>query len=170
MGITWGPVVWAPSFHCKERRFSPWFGNKITQAVWYGKRKKKKRCSRWEVPLAYSVKFSRSVVSDSATPWIPVRQASLSTTNSWSLLKLMSIQSVTASNHLILCLPLLPVIFLSIRVFSKRNLHVSACFYLVRRKPVVPITSNSEMSYSANRQRQRKSLFQISGKSMTGRD
>ena len=64
--------------------------------------------------------FSRSVVSDSATPWTAARQGSLSTTNSWSLLKLMSIESVMPSNHLILCHPLLllPSIFPSIRVFS----------------------------------------------------
>ena len=42
-----------------------------------------------------------------ATPWTAVRQASLSTTNSWSLLKLMSIVSVMPHNHLILCHPLL---------------------------------------------------------------
>ena len=42
-----------------------------------------------------------------ATPWITARQASLSITNSWSLLKLMSIESVMPSGHLILCCPLL---------------------------------------------------------------
>ena len=47
-----------------------------------------------------------------ATPWTAARQASLSITNSWSLLKLMSIESVMPSNHLILCHPLLlPSIF-----------------------------------------------------------
>ena len=53
------------------------------------------------------------------TPWTAARQASLSITNSWSLLKFMSIESVMPSNHLILCYPLLlpPSIFLSIRVF-----------------------------------------------------
>ena len=54
-------------------------------------------------------------------------QASLSITNSWSLLKLMSIKSVMPSNHLILCCPLLllPSIFLSIRVFSNESaLHI----------------------------------------------
>ena len=52
-------------------------------------------------------------------------QASLSITNSWSLLKLMSIESVMPSNHLILCcpLPLLPSIFPSIRVFSYESAH-----------------------------------------------
>ena len=55
-----------------------------------------------------------------ATPWITARQASLSITNSWSSLKLMSIESVMPSSHLILCRPLLrlPPIPPSIRVFS----------------------------------------------------
>ena len=54
------------------------------------------------------------------TPWTAARQASLSITNSRSLPKLMSIESVMPSNHLILCHPLLllPSIFPSIRVFS----------------------------------------------------
>ena len=53
------------------------------------------------------------------TPWTAARQASLSITNSQSLLKLMSIESVMPSNHLILCHPLLlPSISPSIRVFS----------------------------------------------------
>ena len=61
-----------------------------------------------------------------ATPWTAARQASLSITNSWSLLKLMSIESVMPSNHLILCCPLLPPsIFPSIRVFSNESvLHI----------------------------------------------
>ena len=55
-----------------------------------------------------------------ATPWTAACQAPLSTTNSWSLLKLMSIESVMPCNHLILCHRLLlpPSIFPSIRVFS----------------------------------------------------
>ena len=54
------------------------------------------------------------------TPWTAAHQAPLSITNSWSLLKLMSIESVMPSKHLILCHPLLllPSIFPSIRVFS----------------------------------------------------
>ena len=55
------------------------------------------------------------------TPWIAAHQASLSITNSPSLLKLMSIESVMPSNHLILCHPLLPSIFPSIRVFSNES-------------------------------------------------
>ena len=59
-----------------------------------------------------SVQFSSSLVSDSVTQRTAVHQASLSVTNSWSLLRLMSIESVMSSNHLILCLPLLlPSIF-----------------------------------------------------------
>ena len=55
-----------------------------------------------------------------ATPWTVAHQASLSFTNSWSLLKLVSIESVMPSNYLILCHPLLfpPSIFPSLRVFS----------------------------------------------------
>ena len=68
-----------------------------------------------------SIQFSPLVMSDSfVTPWTAARQSSLSITNSQSLFKLMSIESVMPSSHLILCLPLLfpPSIFPSIRVFS----------------------------------------------------
>ena len=70
-----------------------------------------------------SVQFNLSVVSDSATPWAAARQASLSSTNSWSLPRLISIESVMPSNHLILCRPLLllPSIFPSIRVFYNES-------------------------------------------------
>ena len=75
-----------------------------------------------------SVQFSHSVVSDSlATPWIVARQASLSITSSWNLLKLMSIELVMPSSHLILCRPLhlLPSIFPSIRVLTNESaLHI----------------------------------------------
>ena len=58
-----------------------------------------------------------------ATPWTTARQASLSITNSRNLLKLMSIESMMPSNHLILCRPLLllPSVFPSIRVFSNES-------------------------------------------------
>ena len=62
-----------------------------------------------------------------ATPWTAACQASLSITNSWSPLNLMSTESVMPSNHLILCCPLLllPSIFPSIRVFSNQSiLHI----------------------------------------------
>ena len=74
-----------------------------------------------------SVQFSRSVMSDSAIPWTAAHQASLSITNSQSLLKLMCIKSVPSSSHLILChsLLLLPSIYPSIRVFSNESaLHI----------------------------------------------
>ena len=58
-----------------------------------------------------------------ATPWTAAHQASMSFTISWSLLKVMSIESVMPSSHLILCHPLLllPSIFPSIRVFSNES-------------------------------------------------
>ena len=67
--------------------------------------------------------LSRSVVSDSVTPWITAHQASLSITNSRSSPKLMCIESVMPSSHLILChsLLLLPPIPPSIRVFSNES-------------------------------------------------
>ena len=70
-----------------------------------------------------SVQFSHSVVSNSATPWIAARQASLSITNSRSSLRLTSIESVMPSSHLILSSPLLllPPIPPSIRVFSNES-------------------------------------------------
>ena len=62
-------------------------------------------------------------MSDSVTPWTETRQSSLSITNSQSFLKLMSIESVMPSNHLILCHPLLLLssIFPNIRVFSNES-------------------------------------------------
>ena len=74
--------------------------------------------------LHYSVQFSHSVVSYSATPWSAAHQASLSIASSQSLLRLMSIESVMPSNHLILCHPILflPSIFPSITVFSSESI------------------------------------------------
>ena len=86
--------------------------------------KEKKTC--WKHSMDYSVQYSSVVQSCLivATPWIAVCQASLSITNSWSLLKLMSIESVMPSSHLILCHPLLllPPIPPSIRVFSSESM------------------------------------------------
>ena len=77
---------------------------------------------RTSVSLRFSVSSvqSLSCVRLFATPWTVACQASLSTANSWTLLKLMSIESVMSSNHLILCrsLLLLPSVFPSSRVFS----------------------------------------------------
>ena len=70
---------------------------------------------------------SLSPVQLFGTPWTAAGQASLSITNSWSLLTLMSIESVMLSNHLILCHTLLmPSVFPSIKVFSNESvLHIS---------------------------------------------
>ena len=82
-------------------------------------------------PSACNVQFSPiqslSHVQLFATPWTAAPKASLSITTSWSLLKLMCIESVMPSNHLILCHPLLllPSIFPNIRVFSNESaLHI----------------------------------------------
>ena len=74
-------------------------------------------------PHQYVVVQLFSSVQLFATPWTAARQASLPFTISQSLLKLMSIESMMPSNHLILChpLPLLPSIFPSIRVFSNES-------------------------------------------------
>ena len=75
-----------------------------------------------------SVQFS-SVVSDSATPWTAAQQASLSITNSWSLLKLMSIESVMLSNHLILCrLQSCPGLYAT--THKKTEFSLSSCLFL----------------------------------------
>ena len=73
--------------------------------------------------LQFSLVQSFSRVRIIATPWTTAHQASLSITDSQSLLKLMSINSVMPPNHLILCHPLLllPSIFPSIRVFSNES-------------------------------------------------
>ena len=80
--------------------------------------KAKKRNSNHRVGLI-SHQFSSVVQSLFATPWTAAHQASLSITNSRSLLKLMSIESVMPSNHFILCCPL--PIFPSLRVFSNES-------------------------------------------------
>ena len=70
--------------------------------------------------LSTMLLFSHAVMSNSVTPWTAAHQASLSFTISWSLLRLMAIESVMPSKHLILFYPLLllPSIFPSSRVFS----------------------------------------------------
>ena len=78
-------------------------------------------------PGISSVQFSHPVMSDPATPWTAARQASLSITDSQSLLRLMFIKSVMPSSHLIFCRSLLlpPSIFPSIRGFSNKSvLHI----------------------------------------------
>ena len=83
------------------------------------------RTTKW---ISYQSVQSLSHVRLFVTPWTAACQASLSTTNSRSLLKLMSIESVIQSNHLILCRSLLlpPSVFPSIRVFSNESvLHIT---------------------------------------------
>ena len=82
---------------------------------------------KWLLFFISGVDQSLSHVWLSASPWTAACQASLSFTNSWSLLKLMSTESVMPSNHLIFCCPplLLPSIFPRIRVFSNESaLHI----------------------------------------------
>ena len=81
----------------------------------------------WDVQFQFSSVQSFSHVWLLAIPWTAAHQASLSITNSWSLLKLMSIKMVMPSNHLLLCRPffLLPSTFPSIRVFFNESaLHI----------------------------------------------
>ena len=100
---------------CVGISFLYWgYGNKFQEESWH-----------------YSVQFSSvlllSCVWLFVIPWTAAHQASLSITNSWSLLKFMSIESVMPSNHLILWHPLLlpTSIFPSIRVFSNKSaLHI----------------------------------------------
>ena len=77
---------------------------KMYNTLWYFIKKLKMNLKK---SLFSSIQFSHSVVSDSATAWTAARQTSLSITNSRSLPKLMSIESVMPSNHLILCHSLL---------------------------------------------------------------
>ena len=81
----------------------------------------------WISPFIHLSSVQSSRVWLFVTPQTAALQASLSVTNSWSLLKLMPITSVMSSNYLILCHPLLllPSIFPSIRVFSNESvLHI----------------------------------------------
>ena len=82
------------------------------------------------------------------TPWTAAHQDSLSITNSWSLLKLMSIESMMPSNHLILChhLLLLPSIFPSIQVFSNESaLHIRWPKYWSFSFSISPSSEYSEL-------------------------
>ena len=107
--VTWGPIsgyikVWEDSF----------------LPPYHSRSEQKERIPDLQFS---SVQPSRSVVSDSVTPWIAARQASLPITNTQSSPKLKSIESVMPSSHLILCRPLLllPPIPPSIRVFSNES-------------------------------------------------
>ena len=121
MAITWaeergtrGVISWVQSF-----RFAKWKTLKICFILMW-------IYLLWAALLRFSSVQVLSHVRLSATPWTAAHQASLSITNSWSWLKLTSIESVMPSNHLILCHPLLlPSIFPSITVFSSESaLHI----------------------------------------------
>ena len=94
--------------------------------MFWGKQKKGDLFRKsWLIQKAGFIQFGCSVIL--VTLWTVARQASLSMTNSWSLLRLMSIESVMPFNHLILCRPLvlLPSVLPSIRVFSSESvLHI----------------------------------------------
>ena len=93
------------------------------KTIWSFQYMQKKPLTKFSTHLWFSSVQSLSPVRLFATPWIAARQASLSVTNSQSLLKLMPIELVMPSSHLILCCPLLllPPIPPSIRVFSTES-------------------------------------------------
>ena len=95
--------------------------------------------------LAFSSGHLLSRVRLFVTPWTAACQASLSITNSWSLLKLMSTESVMPSTHLVLCRPLLlPSIFPSIRIFSNEwVLHIKWPKYWSLRFSIRPSSEYS---------------------------
>ena len=124
------PMLCSKRSHCHEK---PAHYNQRRTPTYCNQRKP--TCSnkdpvQWEKNLIHHdlmLFFSRSVVSDSMTPWTAAHQASLSFTISRSLLKFMSTESVMPSSHLLLCCPLLlpPSVFPSIRVFSNElTLHI----------------------------------------------
>ena len=82
--------------------------------------------SNWDIHFSSVQSLSRVWLF--ATPWTAAHQASLSITNFQSLLKLMSIESVMPSNHLVFCCPLLvPSVFPSIKVFSSESVLLIRC-------------------------------------------
>ena len=87
--------------------------------------------NRTTMNMSIAVFQSFSCLRLFATPWTAAHQASPSITNCWSLLKLMSIESVIPAYHLIFCPPflLLPSIFPSIRVFSSESIHIRCSKY-----------------------------------------
>ena len=97
-----------------------WKDNVVQEYIHY---KREDPNSHYTYRQLFSLDQLLSHVQLFAIPWIAARWASLSIANPWSLLKLMSIESVMPSNHLILCCPLLllPSIFPSIKVFSNES-------------------------------------------------
>ena len=101
-----------------------------------------------------------------ATPWTAARQASLSITNSWSLLKFMSFELVMPSNHLILCrsILLLPSIFPSVRVFSKESI------IRIRRPKCWNFCTNSALRWNASTGMKHKLVSRLPGEISTTSD
>ena len=121
---TWSCFKWGLILTASLESFS----KSVKEAKFVGKRCYSVNTSIFYLLADSQSQFSSSVVSDSLRPpWTAAHQASLSITNSRSLLKLMFIESVMPSNHLILCHPLLlpPSVFPSIRVFlNEPVLHI----------------------------------------------
>ena len=106
---------------------------------------------RWHFYEGSAVHFSHAVRSNSL--WPHGQQASLSITHSWSSLKLMSIESVIPSNHLIFCRPLLLLssIFPSIRVFSSESV-----LHILRVASIVRVASNPPKPQGMTRDTERR--------------
>ena len=130
--LIWVCVSFQPIFNVQHVANSRFFFKLRHSALGYkrtsGQQEKeslaKQRAYEDNFELTSLVQFSRSVVSNSLwSQWTAAHQASLSITNSQSLLKLMPIESVMPSNRLTLCHPILlpPSIFPSIRVFSSES-------------------------------------------------
>ena len=124
-GVRMGEILVTCPSHYLDRHCKNTCGNELAEAGTVSGRGSVYSQAKLEFlsDVRFLFQFNRSVVSDSDTTWTAARQASLFITNSWSLLKLMSIKSVMPSNHLILCHPLLfpSSIFPSIRVFSNES-------------------------------------------------
>ena len=120
VGQLWGQEVY-PILESLINLARQWALSRLSVNDWWSSVNSRKVFSF--ITIISSVQFSRSVVSNSATPWISARQASLSITNSRSLLRLTSIESVMPSSHFILCRPLLllPPIPPSISLFQWVN-------------------------------------------------
>ena len=124
--LGWGALVWGLWFSCSQALAGPAVIWRLDWSSWC----QGGSLSCWQVRfsrglstgLLVAVVQSLRHVLLSLTVWTSARQASLSFAISWSLLKLVSIESVMPSNHLILCRPLLlPSVFPSIRVLSKES-------------------------------------------------
>ena len=121
LSSSWGCMHWDSPFHIFWFHFRLKSFHTFLQCAWVSSNQE-----LWLSSWVSSVQFSHSVMSGDwvfATPWAAAHQASLSVTNSQSLLKLMSIELVMPSNYLILChsLLLLPSRFPSIRIFSNKS-------------------------------------------------